>query len=143
NLKLRPRILEHMEPGTRVVSHAFTMGDWDADEVDNIDGRHIYYWVVPADASGAWTWEVNGTSYRTVIDQEFQKLSGQVIAGGSSAAMEHGVMSGKTVTFETRARGASGGTSAMLFEGVIEGDVINATVYIDGDATDVVARRAD
>ncbi len=31
NLKLRPKILDEMKPGSRVVSHAFTMGDWQAD----------------------------------------------------------------------------------------------------------------
>ena len=48
NVKLRPRILNELAPGTRVVSHAFNMDEWEADEIDNIGGRTIYYWVVPA-----------------------------------------------------------------------------------------------
>jgi SAM-dependent methyltransferase len=47
NLKLRPKILSEMSPGSRVVSHAFDMGDWKPDKVVQIDGRDVYYWTVP------------------------------------------------------------------------------------------------
>ncbi|MFN7132519.1 MAG: class I SAM-dependent methyltransferase [Myxococcales bacterium] len=47
NLKLRPRLLQELRPGTRIVSHAFDMGDWKPDKVLNVEGRTIYYWVVP------------------------------------------------------------------------------------------------
>ena len=47
NLKLRPKILSEMAPGSRVVSHAFNMGDWQPDKVVQIDGREVYYWTIP------------------------------------------------------------------------------------------------
>jgi len=47
NLKLRPKILSEMAPGSRVVSHAFDMGDWKPDKVVRINGRTVYYWTVP------------------------------------------------------------------------------------------------
>lgn len=55
NLKLRPRLLEQLRPGTRVVSNTFDMGDWKADKesrVDDLDeetglSTHFYLWVVP------------------------------------------------------------------------------------------------
>lgn len=47
NLKLRPKLLEELKPGTRIVSHAFDMGDWEPEQVVQVDGRTIYYWVVP------------------------------------------------------------------------------------------------
>jgi SAM-dependent methyltransferase len=51
NLRLKPRLLGELRPGTRVVSHAFDMGDWAPDEVVNLrgsDGQYtVYYWVVP------------------------------------------------------------------------------------------------
>jgi SAM-dependent methyltransferase len=50
NLKLRPRLLRSLEPGTRVVSHAFDMGDWKPDTELAVEGRHVYFWVVPAGA---------------------------------------------------------------------------------------------
>ena len=48
NLKLRPHILSQMKPGSRVVSHAFDMGDWKPDKTERVDGRTIYLWTVPA-----------------------------------------------------------------------------------------------
>jgi hypothetical protein len=46
NLKLRPKLLQ-LRPGTRIVSHAFDMGDWKPEKVVNIGGRQIFYWRVP------------------------------------------------------------------------------------------------
>lgn len=47
NLKLKPKILAEMKPGSRVVSHAFNMGDWEPDKSTTIDGRNVYLWVIP------------------------------------------------------------------------------------------------
>lgn len=48
NLRLRPQLLEQLKPGTRVVSHAFDMGDWKPDRVVKTKrGNPIYLWVVP------------------------------------------------------------------------------------------------
>ncbi|MBD2497439.1 cyclopropane-fatty-acyl-phospholipid synthase family protein [Nostoc sp. FACHB-280] len=46
NLRLRPEILK-LKPGTRIVSHAFDMGDWKPQQTLQVDGKTIYYWVVP------------------------------------------------------------------------------------------------
>ncbi len=48
NLKLKPHVLSQMKPGSRVVSHAFDMGDWKPDKVERVNGRTIYLWTVPA-----------------------------------------------------------------------------------------------
>lgn len=47
NEKLRPKLLAELKPGTRIVSHAFRMGDWKPEASENIDGRMIYFWTVP------------------------------------------------------------------------------------------------
>ena len=51
NLKLRPRILNELRPGTRVVSHWHDMGDWKPREtVQVMSGgrpRPVYLWVIP------------------------------------------------------------------------------------------------
>ncbi len=47
NVKLRPKLLAELKPGTRIVSHAWNMGDWRPDKTVEVDGRKIYYWVVP------------------------------------------------------------------------------------------------
>jgi 2-polyprenyl-3-methyl-5-hydroxy-6-metoxy-1,4-benzoquinol methylase len=51
NLKLRPRLLSQLKPGTRIVSHAFDMGDWKPQKVLQVEGENIYYWTVPQKAS--------------------------------------------------------------------------------------------
>ncbi len=47
NEKLRPKLLSELKPGTRVVSHAFDMGDWKPEKTEVVDGRTIYFWTIP------------------------------------------------------------------------------------------------
>ncbi len=51
NLKLRPKLWSELKPGTRIVSHAFDMGDWKPERTERIEGRVIYYWVIPEKAA--------------------------------------------------------------------------------------------
>jgi SAM-dependent methyltransferase len=48
NVKLRPKLLRELKPGTRIVSHAFGMGDWPPDEVVRDGASSIFLWRVPA-----------------------------------------------------------------------------------------------
>ena len=50
NMKLRPNVLNQLKPGSRVVSHAFDMGDWKPDRTERVDGRTVYLWTIPAKA---------------------------------------------------------------------------------------------
>ena len=77
NMKLRPQILS-MKPGTRVVSHSFTMEDWEADEISTLDGRKAYFWLVPAQVGGNWSFEASGQRSEIVFEQTFQKINGWV-----------------------------------------------------------------
>ena len=47
NLKLRPKLLADLKPGTRIVSHAFDMGDWAPEQTLDVEGRKVYYWTIP------------------------------------------------------------------------------------------------
>jgi SAM-dependent methyltransferase len=47
NLKLRPKLLRELQPGTRVVSHAFSMGDWKPERTAEISGTTVYLWRIP------------------------------------------------------------------------------------------------
>jgi SAM-dependent methyltransferase len=47
NIKLRPKLFKELKPGTRIVSHAFNMGNWKPEKVVRKDGRTIYYWTIP------------------------------------------------------------------------------------------------
>ncbi|MFN2511249.1 MAG: cyclopropane-fatty-acyl-phospholipid synthase family protein [Pyrinomonadaceae bacterium] len=52
NLKLRPKLLRELRPGTRVVSHNYHMGDWKPDAVAEVEVKgtkhYVYSWTVPA-----------------------------------------------------------------------------------------------
>jgi SAM-dependent methyltransferase len=52
NLRLRPKLLQELRPGTRVVSHWHDMGNWKPDRLVTANGngrpRPIYMWLVPA-----------------------------------------------------------------------------------------------
>jgi SAM-dependent methyltransferase len=48
NLRLRPKLLKDLKPGTRVVSNSFNMGDWKPEKEQTVDGSHIYLWTIPA-----------------------------------------------------------------------------------------------
>ena len=47
NLKLRPRLLKELKPGTRLVSHDFHMGDWVAETTREVGRSRIYLWTIP------------------------------------------------------------------------------------------------
>ncbi len=51
NVKLRPKLLRELQPGTRIVSHAFDMGEWEPDQIVEVEGKTVYYWTVPENPS--------------------------------------------------------------------------------------------
>ena len=53
NEKLRPKLFKELKPGTRVVSHAVSMGDaWPPEKTLDVNGRNVYFWTIPANAAG-------------------------------------------------------------------------------------------
>jgi len=98
NIKLRPQLLA-MRPGTRVVSHSFTMEDWQPDEVSSMDGRRAYFWVVPANVMGSWMLEVPGQKSEITLEQKFQKLQGTVTLGPVQAGLREPRLHGAEIRF--------------------------------------------
>jgi ribosomal protein L11 methylase PrmA len=49
NLKLRPKLWKELKVGTRIVSHAFDMGDWEPEQHLEVDGRNVYFWTITED----------------------------------------------------------------------------------------------
>ena len=125
NLKLRPDLLENLDPGTRVVSHDFNMGDWEADIHVRVDNRDIYYWVIPADVEGNWSWNSGGNNFSMSIKQEFQEITAK--SGNRNLKIENSVLSGERISFT--AVNTSNGHN-YVYSGKVEGDTINGTVQI-------------
>ena len=48
NMKLRPKLLNELRPGTRVVSHSHDMGDWPPEQRRDIGSARLYLWTIPA-----------------------------------------------------------------------------------------------
>jgi SAM-dependent methyltransferase len=102
NMKLRPQLLA-MRPGTRVVSHSFSMEDWEADEISTLDGRRAYFWLVPANVVGNWTLETQGAAggqkLDVTLEQVFQKVSGTVTLGPIHAGLREARLRGSAIAF--------------------------------------------
>ena len=48
NLRLQPKLLKELKPGTRVVSYVHDMGEWPSEKQLSIRNRHIYLWTIPS-----------------------------------------------------------------------------------------------
>lgn len=77
NVQLRPRLLKELRTGARIISHAFDMGDWKADERIKLSTASLYKWIVPAQVAGVWEWDgSDGKRYRVELQQKYQEVSG-------------------------------------------------------------------
>jgi precorrin-6B methylase 2 len=87
--KLEPRFIDELAPGTRIVSHAFTMTGWAPDAIDTVrltsrhpgqgDESRLHLWIVPANARGVW----RGPGVEVRIEQNYQRIEVQG-AGGAT-----------------------------------------------------------
>jgi SAM-dependent methyltransferase len=103
NLQLRPALLL-LQPGTRIVSHDWDMGDWLPDETltmpvpDKKVGREkisrLHRWVVPARAEGLWCGPA-GAQLR--LTQRFQAVQAQWRQGAREHVL-HGVLDGRRLS---------------------------------------------
>jgi len=83
NQQLRPQLLE-MKPGTRVVSHAWDMGEWEPDATQRIGESEAFLWIVPARVEGRWTIRDQGGFFagELALAQRFQRVGGTIALRG-------------------------------------------------------------
>lgn len=55
NLKLIPKLLSELKPGTRIVSHAFDMGSWKPEQTLKANGSPVHFWTIPAKGTPEYT----------------------------------------------------------------------------------------
>lgn len=124
NVRLRPRILDELKPGTRVVSHSFNMGDWDPDEEKSVENKTIYFWVVPAKVEGDWRLTLpNGEQGTLSLKQNYQKVSGTLKTKSQSLPVTDGRLKGKALTVAF-----GNGSNAGTLTAEIEGKQLKGTV---------------
>jgi precorrin-6B methylase 2 len=119
--QLQPRFIQELAPGTRIVSHAFTMAGWapDRSETVKVKERHpgqgdesrLHLWIVPADVRGVW----RGPGMEVRIEQNFQSLD---IDGASRAAI-----SGRNISWEV---------GGARFSARVEGNHMAGEVFVMG-----------
>jgi hypothetical protein len=127
NVKLRPTILK-MKPGTRVVSHAFTMDEWQPDQTENVEGRTAYLWIVPAPVEGSWRWNGSGNGpkeYEVALRQQFQKVEGAARLDGRPGQLRDVNLRGEQISFtvldaDGARRDFSGRVSGNTMQGVVK-----------------------
>ena len=130
NVKLRPKILD-MKPGTRVVSNSFTMGDWQADQTQNVSEKEgctayctAYLWIVPAKVEGKWKLPDG----ELTLKQTFQNVSGSLGANEISK----GRLRADQVTFTA---------GNAQYSGKVNGDTISGIVKSGSNNKDFTATR--
>lgn len=126
NLELRPKMFEQLRPGTRVVSHAFDMGDWKPDTVvavrvnQGVGRAMVYAWTIPAPVAGAWTLTTpEGRRVPLQLRQRFQRFTGP---GGLS-----GRLVGDRIDFTLTER-VNGRPVTRRYSGRVTGDGMSGRV---------------
>ncbi len=120
NLRLRPKLLAELAPGTRVVSHDFDMGDWPADRVHRVRGpsreHTLYLWLIPARVAGIWRTRVGERDALLNLTQRYQTLGGTLSLDGRELAITDGRLAGDRITLTA---------GPLTLSGRISGDAID------------------
>jgi Ribosomal protein L11 methyltransferase (PrmA) len=117
NVKLRPKILT-LRPGTRVVSHDFTMGDWKPDLSETNNWR-IFFWVVPARVAGKWQVRAGNRAFDLTINQTYQEFQGMANADGRALPLRNTKLRAANIEFTVDLDG-----QAATLRGIVNGDRI-------------------
>ena len=139
NLKLRPKLLRELKPGSRIVSYVYDMGDWKPDNKRPLGNSTFYYyvWVIPADVAGVWQWSVptqKGDRPHTLrLNQNFQEVNGHVTTQeGRRIRIKEAELTGDRLNFALKYDDANKQKVVMQFNGRISGDTIHGNVEVTG-----------
>ncbi len=124
-MRLRPTLFA-LKPGTRVVSHQFTLGDWEPDESATVESRPAYLWVVPARVQGSWRLRLGAGDYELRLQQEYQRLSGFAEAGGKRSPVIAARLRGNAIRFAFVDRIGD----PRSFEGEVSGEAMQGTAHV-------------
>jgi len=136
NLQLRPRLFADLKPGTRIVSHAFHMEDWEADQTlhhPKARNKLVYFWKIPAGVGGVWRWkqpaDKGESPCQLELQQEFQVIRGTLtIKDKKPLAIIDGQMDGPQIQFAVMMPGeAKEKPTKVVFDGQVKGDTIEGT----------------
>jgi hypothetical protein len=139
-----------MRPGTRIVSHAFSMEDWQPDRTETVEGRTAYLWVVPARVEGTWRWSVSGGGPKEnelLLRQHFQMVEGLVrLDSGKMGQLRNVKLDGDRISFSIHEIVGINNTVRRDYSGRVSGNTIQGTFKLaSGDGAEVkwTATRVD
>ncbi len=139
NMKLRPRLLDELKPGTRIVSHDFDLGDWLPDAKSTVR-KNVFMWIVPAKINGRWRATAalpgGGRSYEIEFRQKFQEIDGLARYDKKIAGLWNPQLRGKRIRFVLVDDGGPV-DSNLYFEGDVDGEVMEGVIRrgVGGDET--------
>ena len=132
NLRLRPKLFRELKPGTRVVSHSHDMGNWEPDQTMTASGGHrVHFWVIPANVTGTWEWDMPGEKERYVLklSQQFQKVSGTLQLGSAEIPVRNPELRGDRLQF-TVEQFFKGQMQSLRFIGHVQDHLIEGTARV-------------
>jgi len=144
NLMVRPMLYRDLKPGSRVVTHAFHMADWEQDGIDHpkrARGQVIYLYIIPASVGGLWEWTMKDAKCSADLDQEFQFFKGTVKVGGSEPArVTDQTLRGADIAFGATVK-VDGKDVKATYRGTVDGNTIKGTQDVGGAKQDWTATR--
>jgi len=129
NRCIRHRILA-MQPGTRVVSHLFRMGDWRHDDMVQFEQRAAYLWIVPARVGGIWDFrDARGNRmFTTEIAQHYQEIAGEALVDADRLPLARAELRGDRIAFRYLDRRGQ----TVAFSGSVSGERMAGTLETPG-----------
>ena len=142
NLELRPKLLNELKAGTRIISHDFHMGAWRPDKMTRLDLEKyyqkdtlLYLWVVPAKVAGRWQWTLplggKDQHFDLSLNQNFQDISGTVHDKEDRLSIFNPLLEGDRIRFSL----VSEADERMIrqdYSGRVKGNIIKGTVQLGG-----------
>jgi precorrin-6B methylase 2 len=136
NLKLRPKLLTELKPGTRIVSQAFNLGDWRPDQTlvaSRGDSKAtLFLWIVPAQIGGIWQGRLTRDSGRSLpialqLEQQYQQAKVRIQLENQTIELPGVKLVGEQVRFERRTM-LEGEQIKLQFEGQVRGNQLTGTL---------------
>jgi SAM-dependent methyltransferase len=143
NLKLRPKLLRELRPGTRIVSHNFGMGEWKPEASSSVDvediSHEVYLWIIPANISGTWTWSQGKrpANIEMPVEQSFQFPTAKARTNGTQIEVRDLSLRGDQVGFVLDLL-YEDKIVPMTFEGKAAGHSITGTIKFTSAGKEVV-----
>jgi SAM-dependent methyltransferase len=138
NVRLSPKFLKELKPGSKIVSHRWEMGKWKPDKTLQAYGSTVYLWVVPAQVEGNWRVtlrnEKESREYILAIKQDFQKIRATLGDEKRRYTVEDINLEGNGIGISV-SDGVKGKAFKINMEAEVKGDTMEGIAFIkEGDS---------